>query len=264
MCTQAHRARIARAARMSLDHNSDEAHRVPALIFRTQMPISPDHAQSSIRPAIARGLPFAIYIAFLAGGDWLAAHLPDPRWVYALQVGAVLIALLYFAREYSELRFAVKSTPVWWMAAIGAGVAVFVLWIHLDVRWLSFGLTGGFDPRLADGTIDWPLAVVRLCGAAVVVPIMEELFWRSFIMRWIDRTDFLEQSPATVSFKALIISSIVFGLEHQLWFAGFLAGLAYGWLYMRTGNLWLPIAAHAVTNLVLGIWVLRTGNWQFW
>jgi len=64
--------------------------------------------------------------------------------------------------------------------------------------------------------------------------------------------------------RALLISSIVFGIEHGLWLAGIIAGLAYGWLYIRSGNLWLPIFAHAVTNLLLGAWVLATGQWHFW
>jgi CAAX prenyl protease-like protein len=112
--------------------------------------------------------------------------------------------------------------------------------------------------------MDWPLAVMRLAGAALLVPVMEELFWRSFVMRWIHKPDFLKVVPAEVGIKALAISSVLFALEHHLWFAGLLAGLAYGWLYRRSGNLWVPTLSHAVTNAALGIWVLYTGNWQFW
>ena len=112
--------------------------------------------------------------------------------------------------------------------------------------------------------MNWPLACVRLAGAALVVPVMEELFWRSFVMRWIHQPDFLKVAPAESGLKALAISSVLFALEHHLWFAGLLAGLAYGWLYMRSGNLWVPTLSHAVTNGVLGIWVLHTGSWQFW
>ena len=83
-------------------------------------------------------------------------------------------------------------------------------------------------------------------------------------MRWIDRTNFLQLSPASISIKALVVSTLLFGVEHHLWAAGIVAGLAYGWLYMRAGNLWVPITAHAVTNLLLGVWVLWTGRWEFW
>jgi len=57
---------------------------------------------------------------------------------------------------------------------------------------------------------------------------------------------------------------VLFGSEHSLWLAGILAGLTYAWLYRTYNNLWLPIAAHACTNLILGLWVLQTGAWQFW
>jgi CAAX prenyl protease-like protein len=106
--------------------------------------------------------------------------------------------------------------------------------------------------------------VVRLTGAALLVPVMEELFWRSFVMRWIHDHDFLAVSLARVGYKALALSAVVFGLEHHLWFAGLLAGLAYGWLYIRAGNLWVPILSHGVTNGLLGAWVVYTQSWEFW
>jgi CAAX prenyl protease-like protein len=56
----------------------------------------------------------------------------------------------------------------------------------------------------------------------------------------------------------------VFTLAHTLWLGAVVAGLAYAWLYWRTGKLWVPVIAHAVTNGVLGVWVVMTGNWAFW
>jgi CAAX prenyl protease-like protein len=215
-------------------------------------------------PAFARTLPFALYIAFLVGGTVLEPLLPDPRWVYLLQVAMPALALAWFARDYAELKPGTTTSGGDWVLAAGVGVAVFVAWIHLDVRWLSFGQSGGFDPTRPGGGIDWPLTAARIMGAVLVVPVMEELFWRSFVMRWIDRADFLRVSPLTVTFKALALSSLIFGLEHSLWFAGLLAGLAYGWLYVRRGNLWAPVVAHAVTNLLLALWVVKTQQWQFW
>ena len=93
---------------------------------------------------------------------------------------------------------------------------------------------------------------------------MEELFWRSFLMRWIEKRDFLALPPARVGAVAFLLSSALFALEHSLWFAGLLAGLAYGWVYMRTGNVRVPIAAHAITNGLLGAWILATQNWHHW
>ncbi|MGH8619693.1 MAG: CAAX prenyl protease-related protein [Burkholderiales bacterium] len=215
-------------------------------------------------PAIARTVPFALYIAVLMGASFLEPRLPDPRWLYLLQVAAPLLALAFFAPGYTELRSPGRAGARVWALAVAVGFAVFMAWIHLDVRWLSFGQAGGFDPTLPGGGFDWPWVVLRLAGAVLVVPVMEELFWRSFVMRVIDRADFLRMPPVSVSLKALIVSSLLFGVEHSMWFAGILAGLAYGWLYLRSGNLWVPVAAHALTNLLLGLWVLSTGHWQFW
>jgi CAAX prenyl protease-like protein len=93
---------------------------------------------------------------------------------------------------------------------------------------------------------------------------MEELFWRSFLLRWIDRRDFLAMDPRQASFTAFALSSTLFALEHTQWLAGFIAGLVYTWLYKKTRNLRAPIISHAVTNGTLGLWILATGNWRFW
>ena len=202
---------------------------------------------------LSRVLPFALYMAFLAIEGNVAALLPDldGRWLYPVKVGAVALLLWAYRAHYSEL---FQRPDARWV----------VLWINLEGGWLDLGGGAGFDPRDGGGAIRWELALPRLAGAALVVPIMEELFWRSFLLRWIDKPDFLALEPARLSLRALLIASVLFGLEHTLWFAGILAGLAYGWLYRASGNLWAPIAAHATTNLLLGVWVLSTGSWRFW
>lgn len=214
---------------------------------------------------LSRVLPFALYMAFLAIEGNAAALLPDldGRWLYPVKVGAVALLLWAYRAHYSEL---FQRPDARWVGLISPalGALVFVLWINLEGGWLDLGGGAGFDPRDGGGAIRWELALPRLAGAALVVPIMEELFWRSFLLRWIDKPDFLALEPARLSLRALLIASVLFGLEHTLWFAGILAGLAYGWLYRASGNLWAPIAAHATTNLLLGVWVLSTGSWRFW
>lgn len=215
-------------------------------------------------PVLARLLPFLIYVLMLTAGDLLARVLPqaDLRWLYGAQVVMVVAALVAFRRQYVELGARPGGGAL--MAAVLVGLAVFALWIHLALPYLSFEVGRGFDPRDGGGAVIVPLAAVRVMGAALVVPLMEELFWRSFVMRWIDRHEFLELAPTAVSLRAVAISSLLFGLEHGLWFAGILAGLAYAELYRRSGSLWPPIVGHAVTNAALGAWVLATGSWSFW
>ena len=214
---------------------------------------------------LARVLPFAAYMLFLVVEGNIAALLPDfdPRLLYPAKVGAVALLLWIYRAQYVEL---FVRPDLRWVGLISPalGAVVFVLWINLDGGWLDLGGGAGYTPLDAAGTIRWELALPRLAGAALVVPIMEELFWRSFLLRWIDKHDFLAQEPARLSLRAILIASVLFGLEHTLWFAGIVAGLAYAWLYRASGNLWAPIVAHAVTNLMLGVWVLGTGAWRFW
>ncbi|RQP24612.1 CAAX prenyl protease-related protein [Piscinibacter terrae] len=219
------------------------------------------------RGAIARIAPFVLFMVLLfARGNVPQAMLPfDVRWIYGIAVLAVGGLVLWFWREYGELDRqnlpSLQETSI----AVLVGVAVFVLWINLDAKPLRIGeATATFTPLDANGQIIWPLAVVRWIGASLLVPVMEELFWRSFLMRWIDKPQFETVVPQQVTMKAIVLSTFVFMLAHTLWLAAIIAGLAYAWLFVRTGKLWVPVIAHAVTNGVLGVWVLLTGNWAFW
>ncbi|GAA5163548.1 CAAX prenyl protease-related protein [Viridibacterium curvum] len=214
------------------------------------------------RAVLARALPFALFMLVLA----IRGELPQPLslWLYAVQAGLAALVLAYFWREYSELRVA---RPSWQPQACAAGlllgVLVFVLWIYLDFAPLNLGVSVAVAPPMLDGVPDWRWIALRLAGAALVVPVMEELFWRSFVMRWLESRHFLQVQPLAVSLRSLLVAALVFGLEHHLWFAGLLAGLVYAWLYRRFG-LWTAIFSHAVTNLSLGLWVWHSGQWQFW
>jgi uncharacterized protein len=220
------------------------------------------------RNALLRIAPFALFMLLLAvrgiapeDGRWGF----DPRWLYAVSVLAVGSALAASWRDYGEL-----ARPVWpdlreAALAVAAGALVFVLWIGLDEPWMRLGeATAGFRPVDAQGRLIWPLVGVRWIGAALVVPVTEELFWRSFLMRWIDSPHFEAVPPQRVSWRAVVLSTFVFVLAHTLWLAAIIAGLVYALLYIRTGKLGVAVLAHAVTNAALGAWVVLTGNWGFW
>lgn len=220
------------------------------------------------RAATLRVLPFALFMGLLAlrgaapaDGSWGF----DPRWLYALTVVAVGGVLAWAWREYGELSAQNRPAAREAGLAVAVGLAVFVLWIHLDAPWMRLGEpAAGFTPLGADGRIDPLLAAFRLAGAALLVPVMEELFWRGFLMRWLQHPTFEGVDPRTVGLRAVVASTFVFVLAHTLWLAAAIAGLAYAWLYIRTGRLWVAVIAHAVTNAALGVWVLATGNWAFW
>ncbi|MEO5696397.1 MAG: CAAX prenyl protease-related protein [Burkholderiaceae bacterium] len=225
-------------------------------------------ALSLSRAALARVVPFAAFMLLLAArgavpddNSWGI----DPRWLYGLTVLVVGGLLAWFWREYGELVAQTWPSPTEIALAVGVGVVVFALWINLDAPWMMIGTpTATFLPLDLQGQLIWPLVVVRWIGAALVVPVMEELFWRSFLMRWIQSPQFEAVPPQSVALKAIVLTTFVFVLAHTLWLGAAIAGLAYAWLYVRTGKLWVPVIAHAVTNGVLGVWVVMTGNWAFW
>ncbi len=221
-----------------------------------------------MHPVLARALPFAVFLAFIALAPvldaWSASLGMDPHWWYGVRTAVVGVLLLAFAPAYTELQQVAPVRGRVWAMSAALGLAVFVLWINLDLPWLALPGNAGYDASTPQHTIDWRFAGIRLFGAAVVVPVMEELFWRSFMLRWLQQREFLEVQPAAVGGRALVIGAVLFGIEHHLWFVGVIAGLAYGWLYVRTGSLWPAIVAHAMTNALLGAWVLMTGQWQFW
>jgi CAAX prenyl protease-like protein len=189
----------------------------------------------------------------------------DPRWYYAARVCTVALLLWILRAHYTEMHGISGITGPRIAVAVGAGIAVFLLWINLDFGWARFGNSTPFDPTQPDGAgIDWNVVFFRLSGLALVVPVMEELFWRSYLLRRLDRLAFLTLDPAKSGVRAMLICASLFASEHSLWFAGLLAGLVYGLVYVRGGNLWLPIISHATTNAALGGWVLATGHWEFW
>jgi hypothetical protein len=219
---------------------------------------------NSTSPALARAAPFGAFIVALALRSALQdAPYLDGRWLYLLQLIGAVALLLLFTRCYNELRRPVSTKAA--LVSCFVGLVVFWMWIHATLPWMSVGTTAAtFEPIDAQGGLRWDLIGMRLAGAVLIVPVMEELFWRSFLMRWIDRRDFLALPPGRSSLSALLVSSVAFALAHQLWLAGLIAGLSYGWIYRRTANLWLSILAHASTNLLLGLWVIDQRAWSFW
>ncbi len=218
------------------------------------------------RAALVRILPFGLFMLLLALRGALAGNDGiDARWIYGLNVVLVGGLLLWLWREYGELVRQLAPDTREALLAVAVGGVVFALWISLDAPWMALGEpTASFVPVDAAGRLMWPLIAVRWLGATLVVPVMEELFWRSFLMRWIDSVRFEAVMPQRTTLKAVVLSTFVFTLAHTLWLAAAIAGLAYAWLYVRTGKLWVPILAHAVTNGVLGAWVVATGNWAYW
>ena len=217
------------------------------------------------RAAWAYMLPFLAYMGFLAIAALLAGagvSAQALRWLYPVKIAVVVVLLVAFWRHYTELH-TFKLRPLHALVALATGVVVLVLWVSLNAHWMIIGTPDGFDPR-TDGRVDYLMVALRVAGAALVVPVMEELFWRAFLLRWIDEPDFQSVDPMRASLRGVITGIVLFGFEHNQWLAGIVAGAAYTALYMRHRTLWSPILAHAVTNALLGAWIVCNAQWSYW
>ena len=231
---------------------------------------SPVQASTATAPMLSRAawvriLPFLTYLFFILAADVLGrlgVSASALRWLYPVKIFSVVVTLVICWGHYKELHHA-RLTLIGAGIAVLVGLAVFALWISLSSGWMQIGSSAGFDPR-TNGQVDWLLVGLRIAGAALVVPVMEELFWRSFLMRWLDNSDFASVAPGQVRWSSVAIASVLFGFEHNLWLAGIVAGVAYSVLYMRQRSLWSAIVAHALTNGILGAWIVRTAQWSFW
>ena len=235
-------------------------------------------AETAIRTAwyrsawMPRVLPFAIFMAFivveelvefLAGYGVIHPYESLPMVLYPVKAFAAGAALLFCASNCSELRPGDLSKLPRTFVSVCTGLLVFVLWINLDFH---FGAERkAFDPALLEsGLAMWAVIGFRLLGTVLIVPVMEELFWRSFFLRWLVDKEFTAVPEGLFTWPSFLICSIMFGLEHHLVIAGVVAGAAYNLLYCRTKSIAQCILSHAVTNLALAVYVLSTGQWRFW
>lgn len=221
-----------------------------------------------------RVLPFAAYMTFIAVAALLAWmgeeavltaswERPLELWLYPVKTAVVLGLLLWFWPRYVELKDGLFIKWTHLAEGLLIGVLVYLAWVRMDWSWATQGTLTGYDPSSA-GSWAPVLIAVRLFGAAVVVPIMEELFWRSFLIRYVDAPQYRTVRVGMFSIKACLVTVVLFGLEHQLWLAGMMAGAAYSLVLYRTKRLWPCILAHGTTNLILGFHVLLTGEWKWW
>lgn len=181
-------------------------------------------------------------------------------WLYPLRFTVGALALWHFRSKLKHLNWRFGGR------ALLTGSAVFLLWIapsawfHVhDANSLGIEL-GAFSIPMRIGWIFF-----RVLTAVTVVPICEELAFRGFLLRRIVARQF-ERIPYTgIALKALLISSLAFGLMHgSRWIVGTLAGLAFAALLRKSGRIGDAVAAHAFSNLLMAAWVLVTGDWSQW
>ena len=214
------------------------------------------------KPWLPYVLPFAMFLLLTGPVRFFPALSPFLYIAKTIIVGALL---WFWRHEYAADLFPALSFREW-LTALFCGLLVLVIWIAPEGYLFQFGQNSGFDPYAFgwSGAAAKGLIAVRLIGAAVIVPVMEELFWRSFLMRYLINPDFRSVPVGAFTWFSFIGVAILFGLEHHRVVVGIIAGLLYGLLLIRQKKLKGVILAHGVTNLGLGIYVLLTGSWMFW
>jgi hypothetical protein len=214
---------------------------------------------------VAYILPMAVFLLFTwAGVQWPALYAAS--YVAKTILAALLLAM--FWPLYTKIR--------WnhWQLGLVMGVVGIVQWVGterllLDL-WPHFPEMGGEPRNLVElfhsRATAWTFILFRWGGAVLVVPVMEELFWRDFLWRSVAApADFTLASVGEWDRGVpLLAVSLAFCIVHPQWLPAIIWGLMIGWLLIRTRSLGACIIMHATTNLLLGAYVLVTGDWRFW
>lgn len=231
-------------------------------------------------------LPLAIFLGVTAlessatgeaSSSWLPIAAEHYPLVYTLKIAAVIVSLVLVWPAYRQFPLAV--TPLGVLVGLVGG-AIWIGLCRLDLEQqvlpaiglgglLESGARAAYNPLDAlSGNPAWMYAflAIRFVGLALLVPIVEEFFLRGFLMRFVTATDWVKVPFGTASGTALLVGTAFPLLSHPMseafaviaWFS------LVTWLMLRTRSIWDCVAAHAVTNLTLGIYVVATGDWPLW
>jgi CAAX prenyl protease-like protein len=222
-------------------------------------------------PALARVLPFVLFVVLTSGQGQFGPA--SAYWVYLLKTLAGIWLVLEMKPFVAEIRWSFS------IEAVVVGIAVFAVWVGISGEWTtqtSLWSKLGLAHASTTPAPDWnPLAqfgpllgaffvAVRILGSALVVPPIEEAFYRSFLYRYIANQDFLAIPLNKFLPVPFIATAVVFGISHNEWLAAIFCGMAYQWLVLRKNRLGDAMTAHAITNFLLGIWVVWRHAWNFW
>jgi CAAX prenyl protease-like protein len=183
-------------------------------------------------------------------------------WIYPLQTIVCGLLLIRFWPEY-DLRRPRRAS-----VGIIIGGAVFLLWISPQMFLRFPARIEGFDPNFFAGQPALYLGTVifRFLRLVVVVPLVEEIFWRGFLLRYLIDENFDRVTFGTFSWLSFAVVTLAFGFSHSQadWIAAILTGIFYNGVAYWSKSLSTCVLTHALTNLLLGLWIMRTQQWGFW
>jgi len=224
-------------------------------------------------PAASRVAPFVIFLALTACQGKFGPE--SAYWFYFAKtiIGAWLV---FEMRPFvSEMRWAVS-----WEAIL-VGVGIFAVWVGIsgewttqDSLWVKLGLSHSqnapgkiWNPDSqfgANSATAWFFILTRILGSTFIVPPLEEVFYRSFLYRYVASQNFLSVPLNKFLPLPFFTAALVFGFSHNEWLAGILCGAAFQWLVIRKNRLGDAMTAHAITNFLLGVWIVWKHAWNFW
>jgi uncharacterized protein len=192
----------------------------------------------------------------------------NPSWEGPLRVVLLgVVCWFCWPRELSfRPRFSARSTAV--------GIAVFLLWIAPEVIYPAYrslplfnnSLLGHVHSSLSpDAVANGWILFWRSARAIAIVPVLEELFWRAWLMRWLISPNFESVPLGSYARSSFWLVAVLFAVEHgPYWDVGLVAGIIYNWWMIRTTSVADCVWMHAVTNACLSVYVISTGHWQYW
>jgi CAAX prenyl protease-like protein len=213
---------------------------------------------------IAYILPMGLFLGCVYLGTLSETYYPA---TYVARVILVIAALALCWKQYTP----VGRTHLWLGAIVGV-VGIFQ-WVGMQAALEHFvphfrPTSPPFDPtkRFASTAALWSFIAVRMFGAVLVVPVMEELFWRDFLWRQLlAPADFKLASVGEWGWTPFLGVAIAFCTVHGNWWpTAIVWALMIGGLLVYTRSLGACIVAHATTNLLLGIYVLVYHQWSLW
>jgi uncharacterized protein len=212
-------------------------------------------ATAYVAPVVVFGVLTALE-GFLPAGAYPA--------FYIVKIAAVTAALVCFRGPLGDIR------PSWGVVPLGVGVGlvVFAEWVIVDqfVPYPHLGTRVGYNPFVAveDVWVRGVFLVARFYGLVLVVPVMEELFWRSFLLRYATTADFTSLAVGQFSLTAFWIVVALSAVAHPEWLVAAIASALFAWLLHYTRSLFAVIVSHAVANAALGGYILARGKWEYW
>ena len=185
-------------------------------------------------------------------------------FIYFIKVVVVLAALIWAKPTWRDMKFEPKLIPI----GVAAGLILFAIWVGIEkvLPYPHLAQRTGYNPfeKIPDASLRSAFIAVRFFGLALLVPFMEELFWRSFGLRYASQTEFKSLEIGSFTRNGALLCCGVFALSHPEWipaliFAGAMTALVY-----KTKSIFVCFVAHAITNLALGIYVVTQGAWALW